>query len=173
MEELASLEEVAGRCRLRFVRHLHHPPEKVWRALTEPEHLAAWFPCDIEGERQPGASLKFVFRNNEGPDIGGEMVRYEPYELLELTWGADVLRFELATEGDGCVLTFSDTFDELGKAARDAAGWEICLQLFGRDLRGEATGGGPNPGPTPDWQSYRDRYVERFGPEAGTIGPPA
>ena len=27
-----------------------HPPEKVWRALTEPEHLAHWFPTTIEGE---------------------------------------------------------------------------------------------------------------------------
>ena len=38
------LEQVDGRSRLQFSRALGHPPETVWRALTEPEHLAAWFP---------------------------------------------------------------------------------------------------------------------------------
>ena len=34
---------------VRFERHLAHPREKVWRALTESEHLRAWLPCDIVG----------------------------------------------------------------------------------------------------------------------------
>ncbi|HKC74762.1 MAG TPA: SRPBCC domain-containing protein [Chloroflexota bacterium] len=45
------LEHIDGRWQLRFTRKLAHPPEKVWRALTEPAHLAAWFPTDIEGAR--------------------------------------------------------------------------------------------------------------------------
>jgi uncharacterized protein YndB with AHSA1/START domain len=28
---------------LRFHRHLTHPPERVWAALTEPEQIAAWW----------------------------------------------------------------------------------------------------------------------------------
>src|SRR5438105_10315698 len=51
------LERAGDRWLLRFVRRLPHPPEKVWRALTEPEHVAAWFPADIEGERRSGAPL--------------------------------------------------------------------------------------------------------------------
>jgi uncharacterized protein YndB with AHSA1/START domain len=65
------LEQVEDRWRLRFVRRLPHSPEKVWRALTDPEHLKVWFPMDIEGERAPGAPLRFVFREGEGPDIEG------------------------------------------------------------------------------------------------------
>ena len=68
------LERIDGRWQLRFTRKLAHPPEKVWRALTELEHLAAWFPTDIEGERAPGAELRFVFRNGEGPTIAGKMI---------------------------------------------------------------------------------------------------
>ena len=71
------LEHIDGRWQLRFTRKLAHPPEKVWRALTEPEHLAAWFPTDIEGERAPGAELRFVFRNGEGPTIAGKMITYD------------------------------------------------------------------------------------------------
>jgi hypothetical protein len=35
------LEELNGRWRLRFTRVLPHAPEKVWRALTDPQHLEA------------------------------------------------------------------------------------------------------------------------------------
>lgn len=37
---------------LEFVRRLAHPMERVWRALTEREHLLSWMPCDIIGDRR-------------------------------------------------------------------------------------------------------------------------
>ena len=116
-----------------------HPPEKVWRALTEPEHLAAWFPSDIEGDREVGAKLRFVFRNGEGPPSDGEMLVYDPPTTLEFRWERGILRFDLRPEGEGCVLTFVDTFDELGKASRDGAGWHACLDVLADHLAGRAT----------------------------------
>ena len=47
-------------CTVTFIRELPHPVEKVWRAVTEPEHLGAWFPDQIVGERRAGAPLRFV-----------------------------------------------------------------------------------------------------------------
>lgn len=163
------LEQHDGRWRLRFTRRFPHPPEKVWRALTEPEHLAAWFPTDIEGERRTGAPLRFVFRGGEGPTIDGEMVACDPPSLLELRWGgSETLRFELRPDGDGTLLTFVDTFDEIGKAARDAAGWHACLDALALHLDDR-----PAPAePAERWQRLHATYVERFGPEAATIGPP-
>lgn len=154
---------------LRFTRRFRHPPAKVWRALTEPAHLSAWFPTDIDGERATDAALRFNFRHGEGPPIEGRMLRYEPPAVLEFRWGNDeTLRFELQPDGDGCVLTFVNTFGELGKAARDAAGWHTCLDTLGYHLEGQ-----PAPGtPAERWQYVNARYVERFGPEAATIGPP-
>jgi hypothetical protein len=35
----AKLQEEAGRTTLRFERILAHPPERVWRALTEKDEL--------------------------------------------------------------------------------------------------------------------------------------
>src|SRR5207248_3199646 len=81
------LEQAGDRWQLHFTRRLPHPPEKVWRALTEPEHLKEWFPNDIEGERKEGATLRHVFRNDEAPDMAGEMRVYEPPSVLEFTWG--------------------------------------------------------------------------------------
>src|SRR5580704_11908986 len=40
------LERCGDRWKLRFTRELAHPAEKVWRAVTEPAHLDAWFPAD-------------------------------------------------------------------------------------------------------------------------------
>src|SRR5438874_1966023 len=31
-----------------LVRELSHPPAKVWKALTEPEHLREWAPFDSD-----------------------------------------------------------------------------------------------------------------------------
>ena len=163
------LEQRDGRWHLRFTRTLPHPPEKVWRALTEPEHLAAWFPTDIEGERAAGAPLRFVFRNGEGPSVDGQMIRYDPPSVLEFRWGNDeTLRFDLRPDGEGTTLTFVNTFDEVGKAARDAAGWHSCLDLLGHHLAGQQAPWTPSE----RWQQVHRSYVERFGPDASSVGPP-
>ena len=170
------LEQSDGRWRLRFTRTLPHPPEKVWRAITEPEHLGAWFPTDIEGERTAGAALRFVFRNGEGPKVDGEMITYDPPSVLEFRWGSEeTLRFEVRPDGEGSVLLFLNTFDELGKAARDAAGWHVCLDALASHLDGPEAhvDGEEAPGaPGGRWQQVHESYVERFGPDASTVGPP-
>jgi len=163
------LEQAGGRWELRFTRRLPHPPEKVWRALIEPEHLGAWFPTDIEGERAAGATLRFPFREGEGETIEGEMLTYDPPAALEFSWGdEEKLRFDLEPDGDGTVLTFVNTFDRVGKAARDGAGWHACLDLLGYHLDGEQ----PPWAPGDRWGQVHPSYVERFGPEAATIGAP-
>src|ERR1022692_3779592 len=44
------LRQDGDQWQLRFARALPHGPEKVWRALTEAEHLQTWFPQRITGE---------------------------------------------------------------------------------------------------------------------------
>jgi uncharacterized protein YndB with AHSA1/START domain len=162
------LQEHEGRWQLRFTRRLAHPPERVWRALTERDELAVWFPSAIEGERRVGAPLRFVFAHAGVDPIDGEMLAYDPPSLLEFTWGGDTLRFELAPDDGGTVLTLVDTFDELGKAARDAAGWHECLDRLVFQLGDDE----PPWSPGERWQQVHGGYVERLGPEASTIGPP-
>jgi uncharacterized protein YndB with AHSA1/START domain len=165
---LGTLRQVDDRWQLRFTRTLPHPPAKVWRAITEPEHLRAWFPTEIHGERAAGAALRFVFPGGEGPPLDGRMLAFDPPSLLEFLWGEETLRFELAPDGDGTRLTLVNTFDEQGKAARDAAGWHSCLDLLERRLAGEQ----PPWDPRERWEQVHPAYVERFGPAAATIGPP-
>jgi uncharacterized protein YndB with AHSA1/START domain len=157
-----------GRWRLRFSRTLHHPIDKVWRAITEPEHLEAWFPTTIDGERTAGAQLRFSFPGGQAPPFEGEMIAFDPPRLMELRWGPDVLRLELREIPDGTELTLLDTLEQHGKAARDGAGWHTCLDALERALA-EA----PEPREAMSaWKEVHTYYVGTFGPEAATIGPP-
>jgi uncharacterized protein YndB with AHSA1/START domain len=164
------LFERDGRYELRFERSLDHPVDRVWAAITEPSGLAAWFPFDVVGERETGADLRFEFREGEGDDFSGRMVEFSPPSAMELSWEDDeTLRLEVSPSGSGCVLTLINRFDELGKAARDAAGWHACLDLLECYLAGET----PSWDSSERWQSVHPSYVSRFGPEAATIGPPS
>ena len=140
----------------------------VWSAITEPDGLSAWFPFDIEGERTTGAPLRFVFREERGRRLRGRDGRVRPAVGHGTPLGG---RRDPAAgghaDGSGCVLTLINRFDEIGKAARDAAGWHACLDLArGPPRRRRADRLHER------WKSVHPVYVERFGPEAATIGPP-
>jgi uncharacterized protein YndB with AHSA1/START domain len=152
--DLGTLTREGDRWMLTFTRRLAHPREKVWRAVTEPAHLAAWYP-----------PLRFVSPAGDGFD--GQMLVFDPPEVMEFTWGADRLRIELRADGPGTLLTLTDTFDELGKAARDGAGWHECLDRLVSELDGTP------PRPWGErWGEVHPRYLTHLGPDAATIGPP-
>jgi uncharacterized protein YndB with AHSA1/START domain len=164
-----TLEQIDdGSWQLRFTRTFPHPRERLWRAVTEPDQLAAWFPTTIDGERAAGAALRFAFPGGEAPPFDGEMIAFDPPSAMELTWGPDTLRLELRAIPDGTELTLLHTFDERGKAARDGAGWHTCLNALGAALAGDE-----HPRKAIEvWGDVHPVYVERFGPQAATIGPP-
>ena len=164
------LSDSGGQWQLRFERRLAHPQQKVWRALTEPEHRDAWFPQRIEagGGWTAGARLKFISDVPEG-SFDGELLVYDPPRTLAMRWGADVLRFELAPDGDGTIFTLVSILAELGTAARAGAGWHTCLDILACTLAGQAP---PWTGEQ-RWRQVHPSYVSRFGPEASAIGPPA
>jgi uncharacterized protein YndB with AHSA1/START domain len=157
-----------GRWQLRFTRTLPHPPSKVWRAITEPEHLARWFPTTIDGERAAGARLRFTFPGGHAEPFDGEMLAFEPESVMELRWGPDIVRIELQPAPEGTELTLFDTLEDRGKAARDGAGWHACLDALEAALSGDAD----TRSHVEIWSEVHPQYVERFGPEAATIGPP-
>jgi len=165
------LDHLDGRSALRFERLLRHPQDVVWRALTEPDQLAAWFPTTIDGERRAGAPLLFRFPEEQPFEpFEGELLVFDPPHRLALRWGTDELRLELTPTPDGGTrLVLVDLLDEHGKAARDAAGWHACLAALGRHLAGRPDRSVLTTG----WERVHARYVKEFGPEAATIGPPS
>jgi uncharacterized protein YndB with AHSA1/START domain len=165
--ELTSLDD--GRWSLRFTRQLAHPVDKVWRALTQPDHLQAWFPQRIVGDLlTPGAVLRFEDPEDGPSGFEGRVVAVEPLALLEILWGTDTVRFEIIAGVGSCTLVLTDIFDEMGKAARDGAGWHTCLDFLEAELDGAA----PTFTSGERWKSVHRGYVDAFGSEASTVGPP-
>ncbi|SFO76658.1 Uncharacterized conserved protein YndB, AHSA1/START domain [Mesorhizobium sp. NFR06] len=67
---------------LSFECELPDPPEKVWRALTEPELLAAWM---MPNDMKPEPGKRFAFAGPDAP-IACEVLEAEPGEQLRYSW---------------------------------------------------------------------------------------
>jgi uncharacterized protein YndB with AHSA1/START domain len=162
----ASLTTDGDRTGVRLERTLAHPPDAVWRALTEPAELVRWFPCGVVvegGTWRVGARLTFPFPPETiDLTLSGEVLVVDAPRVLVYTWGDETLRFELDAVGGGTKLVLVDLLAP-GHAARNAAGWEDCLdRLEGRTPPRDA------------WRAHFDRYAASFKPTLGTQeGPPA
>lgn len=91
---------------------LHHPPEKVWRALTRPELLAEWLLPVANLQLEPGAAFTFQAPPKPGWDgaVDCRFVEIEPLRKLSYTWvvgfGIDtVVTFTLTPTASGTRLS--------------------------------------------------------------------
>jgi uncharacterized protein YndB with AHSA1/START domain len=152
------------RVAVRFERRLAHPPERVWRAITDPEDLAAWFPDTIEGEFAPDSEVRFPKMEEMGLPAVGTVTEFDPPRLLAYTWGTSTLRFQLEADGDGCRLVFTDTLPR-AESAKNAAGWEVCLE----NLEARLAGVDVSEPPESDWSDLHEHYAAEFDvdPEIG------
>ena len=137
---------------------LDAPADVVWRALTEPEQLRRWFPCEVTvrgGRWEVGAALTFEFPPRMRLTYTGAVLEVDEPNLLVFTWGPSTLRFQLSPDGDGTRLVLIDELPS-DAAARNAAGWERCLdRLLGTEPSADG------------WQPLFERYAAAFEPSLG------
>ena len=69
-------------------KELPHPPEKVWRALTQGPLIKEWL---MDNDFQPVVGHKFNFRSTPMPQWNGvidsEVLVVEPNKKLSYSWG--------------------------------------------------------------------------------------
>jgi uncharacterized protein (TIGR02246 family) len=149
-------------CVLRFERHLAHPVEAVWAALTTPAGLADWWG---EAELDLISGGKFVLSWLNTDDEGNRAVMHaeitalEPPHLLEVRGDIHgVLRFELQPRDGGTRLRFSSTLPLPGEyRAKVLAGWHFHL-----DALATALDGGTNDlVNVTGWDAIYEQYLER------------
>jgi uncharacterized protein YndB with AHSA1/START domain len=161
----ATVEPDGDAWTLIFIRELRHAPVAVWAALTDPAELDRWAP--FAAARDLGTTGETALTMIDG-DTRLELpatvrVAVRP-ELLEYTWGDDLLRWELEPSGAGTRLTLRHTLAKPGMEAMVAAGWHLCLAVLQRLLDGDPVGvirGQAALGH--GWAELRDAYAEKLG----------
>ena len=128
-----------------FEFDLHHSPEKVWRALTDPELLAEWLLPAIGLELEPGAEFMFKTQPYPGWDgtVNCRFIEIEPQRKLSYTWTVPfldtVVTFTLAPSALGTRLSLVQsgfTPEQKRESGGARYGWKMMgeklVALLGR-----------------------------------------
>ena len=109
-------------------RDIPHPPEKIWRALTQPHLIEEWL---AKTDFKPVAGHRFSLRLDPEPErtfaFDCEVMEVEPHRLLSYTWNS-------ADDGSSDGLRSSVT-------------WTLTPTDTGTRLRMEQTGFRPDQRP--------------------------
>ena len=156
-----------------LVRDLHHPAERVWEALTDPEHLRDGAP--FESDRSLGAvgTAQLTTVGAPTPHVTEARVkRADAPKLLEFNWGGQDIRWELEPLAEGGTrLTLWHNIDRKD-ISMGAAGWHICFDVLERLLGGQPIGRivGPDAMKFGGWQRLNAEYAKQFGVETPSWG---
>ncbi|NIJ22290.1 uncharacterized protein YndB with AHSA1/START domain [Sphingomonas naasensis] len=127
-------------------RAMPHPPEKLWRALTQPHLIAEWL---MQNDFSPERGHRFQLRGEWGGVLDCEVLEIDPYETLAYSWNfasddpafalESVVTFTLTPTPGGTLLRMEQTgFRPDQKQAFGGAklGWQQFLgkldELAGR-----------------------------------------
>jgi uncharacterized protein YndB with AHSA1/START domain len=93
-------------------REIAHPPEKLWRALTQPHLIEEWL---MKNDFKPSVGHRFNLRGDWGGVLDCEVLAIEPNRMLAYTWNFahDDAAFDLTS-----VVTFTLTPTNAGTHLR-------------------------------------------------------
>src|SRR4051794_17919342 len=160
----ATVQPDGDRWTLIFVRDLRHPPAAVWTALTEPAEIDRWAPFTASGDlATTGETVLTMVDGDQQTDMPATVLRSVPPELLEYTWGADRLRWELEPTATGTRLVLRHTLKDPGMEPMVAAGWHLCLVVMEHLLDGHPVGViRGDEARRYGWEQLRDGYAQKF-----------
>ncbi len=162
-------KEEGDKWTLILVRELRHSPEKVWQALTDPEHLREWAPFDVNASLGSVGTVQLTWVGAPMP-MEMKVTRADAPELLEY---GDT-RWELKAWGGGTRLTLWHKIDRRF-ISMGAAGWHIAFDVLDRMLSGNPIGrmAGNEAIQFEGWQRLNAEYAQQFGVKAPNWQPNA
>ena len=158
----AQVQKNGEKWTLILVRELRHAPEKVWRALTEPEHLREWAPFDADGSLGTvGSTVKLTWAGTAQVSEA-RVTRADSPSVLEFS----DMRWELEPLGGGTRLTLWHNIDRRF-ISWGAAGWHICFDVLDHLLGGTPIGriAGSGAMQFGSWQRLTAEYAKQFHAE--------
>ena len=151
-------ETIDGTPAVRFERVYPHAVERVWRMITVPEEMAAWFPSTVEVDLREGGEMAFTFPEHDGRADDGPRARARPAARVRVPVGRGRAAPRARARRRRAPADAHPGAPSADEAARNAAGWHVCLDRLGGEetdweplLRGvpaaRAAGGRGDPGP--------------------------
>jgi uncharacterized protein YndB with AHSA1/START domain len=163
----AEIQKDGEKWTLVLVRNLSHSPAKVWKAITDPEHLREWAPFDSDRNLDAVGTAMLTTVGSPKPLVTETQIkRAEAPKVLEYNWGGQDIRWELEPQGSGTRLTIWHNIDRRF-IAMGAAGWHVCFDVLDRHLAGQPIGRtvGPDAMKVDGWQRLHAEYAKQFGVE--------
>jgi uncharacterized protein YndB with AHSA1/START domain len=106
-------------------REIPHPPEKIWRALTQPHLIEEWL---MKNDFKPVVGHRFNLRMNPQPNwqlvLDCEVLAVEPNKKLSYTWNS--------------------SGDEAANGLKSVVTWTLTPTSTGTHLRMEQSGFRPD-----------------------------
>jgi uncharacterized protein YndB with AHSA1/START domain len=142
----------------------------VWRALTEPEHMRYWMPCDLIGKKENSATVRVVFwpdlveAKGMDPDAGTAKIEvWDPPRTFEWIWNTTRIRFEITPTPDGCSLqlTVGIGTDDPDLVIDAAGGFHLWLEHLTNLLDTGSSLPLAAADPQPLEARYRDQVEQR------------
>jgi len=157
----AQVQKHGDKWTLILVRELHHSPEKVWQALTDPAHLREWAPFVVDASLATVGTVNLTWVGNPQP-LETKVTRADSPRLLEY---GDI-RWELEPLGSGTRLTLWHKIDRRF-ISWGAAGWHISFDVLERFLAGNPIGriAGADAMKSAGWRRLVAEYAKQFGAE--------
>jgi uncharacterized protein YndB with AHSA1/START domain len=128
-------------------KEMSHPPEKIWRALTQGALIKEWL---MDNDFQPVVGHKFNFRSTPNPHWDGivhsEVLVVEPNQKLSYTWSSlglvTVVVWTLTATGSGTLVRmeqsgFRTDQDQAYQGAN--YGWRKFVSLLEKVVNGLTT----------------------------------
>jgi len=150
---------------LTFERRYAHPVGDVWKAITEPEQLAAWYLTKATIRGGTGGTIDYV----AGPSqfhVTGTILAWEPPHLFEHEWSVAprpelpkgeqaFLRWELTDVGGETLLKMTHRHLHRGTASGFISGAHAFLDLLEAQLAGR---------PLPNWMGRAQELRKEYPP---------
>ena len=155
----AEVQKGGDKWTLILTRQLRHAPEKVWQAITDPEHVREWAPFDVDGDLgTAGNTVKLTWVGNPQP-IETKVTRADAPNFLEF---GDI-RWELEPLAGGTRLKLWHSIDRR-YVSWGAAGWHISLDVLDHLLNGTPIPrvGGADAMKSEAWQRLVAEYKQQF-----------
>ena len=144
-----------------FHRRSKHSAARLWRAITDPDEVAAWMGAPAKIDLRVGGDYFVDFHGNGEDGLDGIIVRVENERKLGYLWGWSYAEWNIEDGDDGCRYTFLQ--NGLADRGEDEeglpAGWHEFFERLDDHLDGVSRSDEEH---SARWQALKPAYREQL-----------